>query len=86
MTDAERDRRSGVQWLRSVRSYLEFRGGESWRRLSDPEQRWHPERLVYLDGIRAITTILAGGLPFPENLNIKTKLAPVTQIAARRRA
>jgi hypothetical protein len=63
MTDAERDRRSGLQWLRSILSYLEFSSGQAWRRLSDPEQRWHPERLWYLDGIRAVQTLLASPTP-----------------------
>lgn len=51
MDDAERDRRSGGQWLRSVRAYLEFMAGTAWRRYAD---RFSPEYLWYLNGVRAL--------------------------------
>lgn len=60
MQDRERDKRSGAQWLKSVLSYLEYGAGDSWRRLSDPAQRWHPERQWYLSGIRQVRSVLAG--------------------------
>lgn len=60
MDDPERDRRTGPQWLRSTLAYLEFRAGSSWRR-----DRWQPERLYYLDGIRAIHSLLIATSPLP---------------------
>jgi hypothetical protein len=55
--DAERDRRTGAQWLRAILGYLEFRMGNSWRRLSDPAQRWAPERTYYLEGYWAVSCV-----------------------------
>ncbi len=52
--DFERDQRTGGQWLRAIESYLRFRSGDSWRRLSDPAQRFSPDRLWYIDGIRTL--------------------------------
>lgn len=60
MEDSERDRRSGPQWLKAVRSYLQFQSGDSWRRLSDPLQRNSPERIWYLNGIRRLNSLGAG--------------------------
>lgn len=60
MDDAERDRRSGREWLRSIRTYLEFRSGSSWRSLTNPAHRWDPERLWYLDGLREVSSLIAG--------------------------
>lgn len=57
MDDLERDRRSGGQWLRSIKAYLEFGAGNAWRRMSDPVQRWSPEREWYLNGIRCLNGI-----------------------------
>ncbi len=54
MNDRERDGRTGGQWLRATRAYLEFGAGDAWRRLSDPEQRNSPERAWYLGGIRTM--------------------------------
>ena len=63
MGHSDRDERSGSQWLRAISAYLEYRTGDAWRRLSDPSQRWDPERLWYLNGIRAIHSIGCGPLP-----------------------
>lgn len=63
MEDADRARRSGSQWLRAITSYLEFRTGDSWRRLSDRQQRESEDRLWYLNGLREIMPILAGREP-----------------------
>lgn len=57
MSDRERDRRTGGQWLRAVKAYLEFGAGSAWRRLSDPEQRNSPVRDWYLGGIRTMNGI-----------------------------
>jgi hypothetical protein len=57
MNDRERDDRSGGQWLRATKAYLEFGTGDAWRRLSDPEQRNSPERAWYLAGIRTMNGI-----------------------------
>ena len=81
MNDAERDRRSCQQWLRSILSYLEFRSGASWRRLSDPEQRWNPERLDYLVAIRKVQSIIAGQSLSLELLNKKTDDVRVGRLA-----
>jgi hypothetical protein len=54
MNDEARDRRTGGQWLRSVRAYLEFRSGDSWRR---GEDRNAPERWYYIDGLRTLNGI-----------------------------
>lgn len=68
------DRRSRSQWLRSIAAYLEYKTGDSWRRLSDPAQRWDPDRLWYLNGIDLMHTFLADtsgeillALPSPRN-------------------
>jgi hypothetical protein len=49
-----RDQRTARQWIDSVTAYCEWRAGESWRCLSDSEQRNDPERWAYLDAIRLI--------------------------------
>jgi hypothetical protein len=54
MSDEERDRRSGAQWMRSVRAYLNFRAGDAWRRGTD---RWASERWYYIDAIRLLNEI-----------------------------
>lgn len=59
MSDRERDCRTGGQWLRAVKAYLEFGAGTAWRRLSDPEQRNSPERNWYMGGIRTMNGIPA---------------------------
>ena len=45
------DGRTGIQWVRSILSYLDWRTGSSWRPLS---HRWHPDRWYYLDGYRLV--------------------------------
>lgn len=57
MNDSERDGRSGGQWIRATKAYLEFGAGDAWRRLSDPEQRNSPERAWYLGGIQTMNGI-----------------------------
>jgi hypothetical protein len=57
--DSERDRRSGSQWLRSIKGYLEWRAGLAWRR---GEDRNSPERWQYLDALRLLNGI---GRPVP---------------------
>jgi len=57
MTDAERDERSGDEWLHSVLSYLNFRAGCDWRELHRAGQRSNPVRWYYLDAIRLINSI-----------------------------
>lgn len=82
--DAERDSRSSGQWLKAILSYLEFGTGDGWRRLSDPAQRNSPERLWYLNGIRAVRTILSGA-PLPKPFLIPQPLpedARVRQLSA----
>jgi hypothetical protein len=63
MEDFDRDCRSGPQWLRAVLAYLDFGAGDRWRRLSDPLQRWHRDRLWYLSGIQTINNVIAGRSP-----------------------
>ena len=60
VNDQERDRRSGGQWLRSIRAYLNFRAGCSWRRLGSPQDRNSPEYSWYIGGIRTLNGIEAG--------------------------
>jgi hypothetical protein len=67
MSDRERDRRTGGQWLRAVTAYLDFGAGSAWRRLSDPEQRNSPERDWYLGGIRTMN-----GIPARVRSDLKT--------------
>jgi len=57
VSDDERDRRSPGQWDRAIRAYLEWRSGNAWRRMSDPEQRNSPERPWYVDGLRTLNGI-----------------------------
>jgi hypothetical protein len=49
--EAERDARSASQWIESVRAYLRWRAGESWRPVT---QRYALGRWYYLDGLRAL--------------------------------
>ena len=81
--DRERDRRTGGQWLRGVKAYLEFGAGSAWRRLSDPEQRNSPERDWYLGGIRTMNGIPAQVRNDSKTLHI---VAKSTQRAALPRA
>jgi len=84
VTDTERDRRFQSQWLRSIVAYLEFRTGDGWRRLTDPNQRWNHDRLDYLDAIR----IINGFRGFPEFLPAplpNRELNPKKLIPGRRR-
>ncbi len=43
--------RTALQFIKSVRAYLEWRAGTSWRGL---DQRFHPERLYYLRGLATL--------------------------------
>jgi hypothetical protein len=49
-----REKRTARQWIDSIAAYCEWRAGEPWRRLSDPEQRWDHERWDYLDAARTV--------------------------------
>lgn len=57
LSDAERDARSGDQWLLSIRSYLEWRAGKSWRQIHRKGERWNSLRWHYLGGIRLLNEI-----------------------------
>lgn len=57
MTDAERDLRTGDQWLLSVVQYLEFRSGKAWRKLNRADERWNAVRCHYLDGVRLLSSL-----------------------------
>lgn len=48
MSDRERDQRTGSQWLSSVKAYLLFCSGTSWRPARD---RFHPVRFAYTSAI-----------------------------------
>jgi hypothetical protein len=52
------DGRTARQWLQSAITYCNWRAGDSWRRLSDPEQRNSPERDWYLSGSRTLLEAL----------------------------
>ncbi len=54
----EKDNRCGLAWLKSILAYCEFRAGASWRRLSDPAQRWSADRMWYLNGVRAVNDLI----------------------------
>jgi hypothetical protein len=71
MSDCERDRRTGGQWLRAVKAYLEFGSGSAWRRLSDPEQRNSPVRDWYLGGIRTMNGIPSRGALAPSGVSAR---------------
>jgi hypothetical protein len=76
MSDRERDRRTGGQWLRAVKAYLEFGAGSAWRRLSDPEQRNSPVRDWYLGGIRTLNGIPARGPLAQDGVEAKAAAPP----------
>lgn len=61
MTDQERDARSTAEWLDAISGYLEFRAGDSWRRIHRSDQRYNPVRWYYLDALRLINMLRAGG-------------------------
>jgi hypothetical protein len=64
--DKERDNRTDLEILKSVRDYCIWRAGNSWRKLWKPDQRWNPERWDYLDAARLIADILlTPNLPKP---------------------
>ena len=54
MTDAERDERSGGEWISSTLHYLEFLAGTPWRKLHRAGQRSNPVRSHYLDVYRLL--------------------------------
>src|SRR6185437_16383486 len=56
--DNERDNRTGLEWLKSVREYCIWRAGNSWRKLWKSDQRWNPERWDYLEAAKLISDIL----------------------------
>ena len=63
-----RELRTGPQWLRALTAYLDFKTGDSWRRLSDPAQRRDPDRVWYLDGLTFLQNLLrdeSGRSPSP---------------------
>lgn len=92
LTDAQRDRRTGPQWLKSVNAYLEFCAGHSWRRLSDPAHRNDAHRLVYLDAQRIVTTALfapeplAEPLPAQDTPHVRAVNTRAAQLASKPRA
>lgn len=57
----ERDKRTGLEWLKSVRDYCIWRSGAPWRKLLKPDQRWNSERWDYLEAYRLITDIMSTG-------------------------
>jgi hypothetical protein len=85
VNDNERDKRTGSQWLKAVLAYLEFRTGDSWRRLSDPAQRWSPDRIWYLNGIGAIYDVMHGRVPVPDPSTDKKLPQPVRRATPGRR-
>jgi hypothetical protein len=85
MQDDERDKRTGPQWLKAVLGYLEFGTGDSWRRLTDPGQRWHPERLWYLNGIATIFDLMDGRFPNKKPFPYKKQPQPVRRATPARR-
>jgi hypothetical protein len=52
--DLVREGRTGPQWRRAVRAYLELRAGDSWRDLTNPRHRNDPLRWEYLLAIRLL--------------------------------
>lgn len=54
MTDAERDLRSGDQWILSVIAYLEFRYGKAWRKIHRLGERDNPVRWYSLSAARLL--------------------------------
>lgn len=55
---AEVDGRTGLQWLKAAIAHCDCHAGTAWRRLSDPRQRYAPERLFWLEVIRLLTDVL----------------------------
>ena len=51
------DGRKGWQWLASIQGYLHWRSGAPWRPAQD---RWHPDRIYYLDAIRLLNELESG--------------------------
>jgi hypothetical protein len=54
MSDEERDRRTGRQWVASVKAYLSFCAGDSWRRSRDLR---NPDSAPFVDAIRILNGI-----------------------------
>ena len=81
MEDAERDRRSAGQWLRSIKAYLEFTAGTAWRRSAD---RFNPEYRCYIDAIRALNGLDLNlpVSPFPSRITITPRTVESVHIAA----
>jgi hypothetical protein len=63
LSDAERDERSGDEWLLSAMDYCDFRAGVAWRKLHRTGQRSNPTRSYYLDGIRLLSTVRSAVAP-----------------------
>ncbi len=84
-SDEERDKRSSSQWLKAILGYLEFGTGDRWRRLSDHRQRWHPNRLWYLNGIGTIQDLLWGRALSQTSSTAKKPPQPVRRVTPARR-
>jgi hypothetical protein len=57
LTDAERDLRSGDQWILSVLGYLRWRTGDDWRRLHLATERWNETRWYYLHAFKLLNDL-----------------------------
>jgi hypothetical protein len=80
-----REKRTGSQWLKAILAYLEYGAGDGWRRLTDPAQRWHPNRVWYLNGIGTIFDLMAGRVPEKEPLPRKKQPQPIRRATPGRR-
>ena len=86
MSQPDRDRRTGLQWLDSAIAYCEWRSGRCWRKRWIPEQHLALERDDYVLAIRLLThlryspesTASPDPVPSPENPRI-AELAAATR-------
>lgn len=85
------DGRKGWQWIESVKAYLDWRAGSSWRPMS---HRFHPDREYYIHGIRLVIEARSGAYignaqRFPAEIRAELEKKPARSArlsAARKRA
>ena len=52
------DDRTGTQWIKAAIAYCNYRAGDGWRDLTDQTQRNDEKRWYYIEGARALTSLL----------------------------
>jgi hypothetical protein len=88
MTDAERDARTGPEWIDAAKGYLDYRMGRRWRRLGRALQRYNSTRWYYLDGWRLVNELNWAAKPcacpycLPQKKSVQSAAPKFREVAA----